>query len=42
METKKNMKGIYDTHECEACGKEIESQDHVIKCDILTKINQRI
>ena len=40
METKNNMKGIYDTHEYEACGKENESQENVIKCNILTKMNK--
>ena len=38
-ETKTNMKGKYDSHECSACGEENENQEHVIKCNVLLQMN---
>ena len=38
-ETKMNMKGKYDSHECTACGDENESQEHVIKCNVILQMN---
>ena len=39
-ETKINMKGLYDTHECRACGYESENQKHIYECKILLKNNE--
>ena len=33
---KTNLKGLFDTHECGACGREEESQKHIIKCTKLS------
>ena len=33
------MRGKYDSHECTACGDENESQEHVIKCNVLLQMN---
>ena len=35
-ETKVNLKGKYDLLECDACGKEEETQEHILLC---TEIN---
>ena len=37
---KMNYKGIYDSYECEACGLEDESQDHILKCKEILKISK--
>ena len=37
---KMNFKGIYDSYECEACGLEDESQDHILKCKEILKISK--
>ena len=34
---KENLKGTYDSLECGACGKEEESQKHVIFCEELNR-----
>ena len=34
---KENLKGIYDNLECSACGKEEESQKHIVLCEELNK-----
>jgi hypothetical protein len=34
---KLNYKGIYDSYECEACGLEDESQEHIFKCNEILK-----
>ena len=34
---KMNFKGIYDSYECEACGLEDESQEHIFKCNEILK-----
>ena len=39
-DVKMNMKGLYDMFECEACGKEDESQKHVLECDEILKLNK--
>ena len=39
-DTKMNMKGIYDTYECEACGKESESQEHILQCNVILQMNK--
>ena len=36
-ETKNNLRGKYDNMECEACGLEEESQQHIIECTELNK-----
>ena len=36
-ETKINLRGKYDEMECEACGLEEESQQHIIECTELNK-----
>lgn len=36
-EAKINMRGKYDNLECEACGLEDESQEHIIKCEVLNR-----
>ena len=35
-----NFKGIYDTFECDACGKFEEDQEHILKCQILKNMNK--
>ena len=37
-ELKTNLKGIYDSYECSVCGKEEESQAHIIECEIISKL----
>ena len=37
MNVKMNMKGIYDTYECEVCLMEDESQKHVYECKEIWK-----
>ena len=39
-ETKINYKGLYDTYECEICGDEDESQEHILKCTKLVNMNK--
>ena len=39
---KTNMQGLYDSFECTACGKNDESQKHIIECKELLKRNQEI
>ena len=39
-ETKVNMKGMYDNHECVACSKEEESQEHILQCKEILEINK--
>ena len=34
---KVNLKGKYDTLECDACGKEEETQEHILVCEKLNK-----
>ena len=34
---KVNLKGKYDTLECDACGKEEETQEHILVCEELNK-----
>ena len=36
-EVKANLKSMYDNTDCGACGQEEESQEHVIKCEVLNK-----
>ena len=36
---KTNLKGLFDTHECGACGQEEETQEHIIKCTKLRSMN---
>ena len=35
IEIKINMRGMYDKHECRACGEKSENQELIIKCDII-------
>ena len=37
QKVKENLKGIYDNLECGACGKEEESQKHIIFCEELNR-----
>ena len=39
-ETKTNFKGSYDTYECDICGKEEESQSHILECTKLVNMNK--
>ena len=41
-EIKTNFKGIYDSYECDACGKEDESQAHILDCTKLLSMNTEI
>ena len=41
-ETKTNFKGLYDSYECDLCGKEDESQEHILKCTRLVNMNKDI
>ena len=41
-EAKFNFKGIYDTYECDLCGKEDENQEHILLCSELIKRNKEI
>ena len=41
-ETKRNFQGMYDTHECIACGQNEETQEHVIECKNLLKLNMEV
>ena len=36
---KTNLKGLFDTHECGACGQEEETQEHIIKCTKLRSMH---
>ena len=38
-ETKVNYKGLYDTYECDLCGEEDESQEHILYCQEIIKRN---
>ena len=38
-ELKTNLKGIYDTYECSLCGKEEETQTHILECEVLNGKN---
>ena len=38
-ELKTNLKGIYDTYECSLCGKEEETQSHILECEVLNGKN---
>ena len=31
------QKGMYDEHECETCGKENETQKHILECEEVIK-----
>ena len=39
---KMNFKGIYDQLKCNACEKEEETQEHIIKCEELLKRNEEV
>ena len=41
-ETKTNFKGLYDTYECDICGKEDESQSHILEQTELVNMNKQI
>ena len=34
------MKGMYDTYDCRACEKHEESQEHIINCEVLRRMNK--
>ena len=36
-EVKTNLKGMYDSLECEACGLEQETQEHILRCEELNR-----
>ena len=38
--TKMNMKGMFDSYECRACGESNETQIHVIQCKTLQDMNK--
>ena len=35
-----NYQGIYDFHDCDACGIEDESQKHILECPTLISLNE--
>ena len=37
---KMNMKGLFDTFECQACGSNEESQEHIIYCKVVRGMNK--
>ena len=37
---KMNYQGIYDFHDCDACGIEDESQKHILECPTLISFNE--
>ena len=39
-DVKMNLKGIYDTYECDVCLKDEESQKHIYECKEIWKIRQ--
>ena len=39
-EVKMNMKSFYESYECRACGKENETQKHIINCKVLIEMNK--
>ena len=39
---KTNLKGIYKSFDCTACGNEEESQQHVLEFELLRKLNKEI
>ena len=39
---KMNFKGIYDQLKCNACEKEEERQEHIIKCEEFIKRNEEV
>ena len=39
---KTNLKGMYDSFQCTACGIEEETQKHVLECKELIKLNKEI
>ena len=41
INVKRNMKGMYDNLDCTACGAEEETQEHVIKCEKLSKNKEK-
>ena len=41
-ETKTNFKVLYDLYECDLCGKEEESQFHILECTQLVNMNKEI
>jgi len=41
-ETKMNMKHKYETHECDVCGQENETQEHILKCSEIIKLNNKL
>ena len=34
------FKGIYDSYECEVCNKEEETQEHILNCKEINKVNE--
>ena len=40
-DVKTNIKGKYETFECDACKTEQETQKHIIKCNILNEKNEK-
>ena len=39
-ETKTNFKGKYDYFECDVCGQEDETQEHILKCTEIMSMNK--
>ena len=39
-ETKNNMKGMYDDHECIACSKENKNQEPVLQCNEILQVTK--
>ena len=41
-DVKINCKGIYDTYECDLCGKEDDNQEHILTCSELIRRNKEL
>ena len=37
-EIRNNLKGLYDSYECEVCNKEEETQEHILNCKEINKV----
>ena len=37
---KTNLKGAYDSFECKVCNIEEETQEHILKCEVITEMRK--
>ena len=40
IDIKTNVKGAYDSFECKVCNKEEETQEHILKCEVITEMKK--